>query len=427
MSDALVERLEDLKSRVRNALDQGRSASDEDLMREYTTYLETARSLYPDKQELAQLWRLPDEHPSLAITIFRDPLAGLRAADSAVSRLLAIVTTKDRISEMSAAAQAQAVGYDVFLSHSAADDVLAGKITEFLQASNISVFCTPGSIESGKWEPAVEAALKGARHLFVLLTPAALMASTWVHQEFGYFFGFQTAGDPDAEMRLHYLELQSNAQHPGMYAHFQATPVSSFDDPSLVARLVARIIGKPFSEPQSLEEPAGEAMQTPSRPLEILLGASGSFEQYDAYGPISRYHLFRIGVRNNLTDRSIEDFRLELNSIAPGIITFLPVPLIRMHDSKLPREEAIAKSYNVNPGQTLYFDVVALIEPAVDGSNIELRFSTLDLPNGVPVGNYVIQLLATGRNVQASTCDVRVAVDDNGSLLFTEPDTTMGT
>jgi len=142
--------------------------------------------------------------------------------------------------------------YDVFLSHSNADDELAQKIKHLLEDSKIHTFATPSSIPSGLWNPKIEKALQRSHHLWLLLTPKALEKSIWSHQEFGYFYGHKRAlGLDDADQRLHYFEIQGNSSRPGLYAHFQATPVLSFSDPILLARVIARSLGRDFNEPEN--------------------------------------------------------------------------------------------------------------------------------------------------------------------------------
>jgi hypothetical protein len=99
----------------------------------------------------------------------------------------------------------EALEYDVFLSHSSEDDELAQRVRTLLEASEIRTFATPGSIPSGLWNPQIEGALQRSQHLWLLLTPAALDRSIWAHQEFGYFYGYKRALDPEnADQRLHY-------------------------------------------------------------------------------------------------------------------------------------------------------------------------------------------------------------------------------
>lgn len=141
--------------------------------------------------------------------------------------------------------------YDVFLSHSGMDDALAKVIAELLFASGVSVFTTPGGLTAGKWEPAIETALKNSDKFWLLLTPDAFANSTWVHQEFGYFFGYHVGivGQEQAERKLNYFESDSEHARPGMYAHFQGTPVPSFSDSLFLARVIAKSVGKDLKEP----------------------------------------------------------------------------------------------------------------------------------------------------------------------------------
>ena len=80
--------------------------------------------------------------------------------------------------------------YEVFISHSSLDDALATDVKELLGANGISVFTTPGSIPTGKWEEQIEEALQRSTQIWVLLTTNAVKESVWVHHEFGYFYGF---------------------------------------------------------------------------------------------------------------------------------------------------------------------------------------------------------------------------------------------
>jgi hypothetical protein len=152
--------------------------------------------------------------------------------------------------------------YDVFLSHSSEDDELAQRIKRLLEDSEIHTFATPSSIQSGLWNPKIEKALQRSRHLWLLLTPTALEKSIWSHQEFGYFYGHKSAlGLDDADQRLHYFEVQSNFSRPGLYGHFQATPVPSFDDPVSLARVIAGSLSRDFNEPK---DPSAWLLQGPT-------------------------------------------------------------------------------------------------------------------------------------------------------------------
>jgi hypothetical protein len=152
--------------------------------------------------------------------------------------------------------------YDVFLSHSSEDNELAQRIKRLLEDSEIHTFATPSSIPSGLWNPRIEKALQRSRHLWLLLTPKALERSIWSHQEFGYFYGHKRAlGLYDADQRLHYFEIQGNSSRPGLYFHFQATPVLSFDDPVLLARVIARSLSRDFNEPKN---PTAWLLQQPT-------------------------------------------------------------------------------------------------------------------------------------------------------------------
>lgn len=143
--------------------------------------------------------------------------------------------------------------YDVFLSHAGLDDELASVVKGLLEYNDIKVFATPESIESGKWEPKIEKALQRSRDIWVLLTSAALSQSVWVHQELGYFYGFQhgRGEDPEGD-RCHYLFTPGTVQ-PGLYRELQGTPIDSFEDPRIAAEAITQGIGRDFKLPPNYD------------------------------------------------------------------------------------------------------------------------------------------------------------------------------
>ncbi len=85
--------------------------------------------------------------------------------------------------------------FEIFISHSALDNDLAKDAQNLLAHNGIKAFCTPLS-EGGKWEDAIEDALKEVTDVWVLLTENAVYRSIWVHQELGFFYGYHHATDP---------------------------------------------------------------------------------------------------------------------------------------------------------------------------------------------------------------------------------------
>lgn len=139
--------------------------------------------------------------------------------------------------------------YDVFLSHSSLDDELASDVEDILKLNGITVFATPGSIISGKWEPQIEEALQNSDHIWVLLTPNALSHSVWVHHELGYFYGFRHGrGEDSLGSRSHYV-YEEDTPKPGLYAQLQGVPVETLGDPLVVATTIAETLGRDLKPP----------------------------------------------------------------------------------------------------------------------------------------------------------------------------------
>lgn len=138
---------------------------------------------------------------------------------------------------------------DVFLGHSSLDDNLCKDITVLLENSDLRVFATPASIPTGKWEEQIEEALQNASTVWVLLTPNAMSQSVWTHHEFGYFYGFRHGKgvDPRGDSCRF---LYSDPSHlRGLYSHIQGIQVASFEDPVVLARIIAKSLQKAFKEP----------------------------------------------------------------------------------------------------------------------------------------------------------------------------------
>lgn len=143
--------------------------------------------------------------------------------------------------------------YHVFSSHSSLDDHLAGDVKALLEHNHINVFCTPTSIQSGKWEPQIEDALQNSDELWVLLTPNALAQSVWVHQELGYFYGYgHGTGSDDLGTHSHYL-YQEGTPQPGLYAQLQGTTIKDIGNPIEVAATIAADLGKATEIPSDWE------------------------------------------------------------------------------------------------------------------------------------------------------------------------------
>ncbi|MDP2950078.1 MAG: toll/interleukin-1 receptor domain-containing protein [Chloroflexota bacterium] len=133
---------------------------------------------------------------------------------------------------------------DVFLSHSSLDDELCKDIAALLRYSGLSVFATPGSIATGKWEEQIEEALQNASTIWVLLTPNAVSQSVWSHHEFGYFYGFRHGKGVDSRGDSCRFLYSDPSHLRGLYDHIQGTRVTSFEDPVPLAQEIAAGLGK---------------------------------------------------------------------------------------------------------------------------------------------------------------------------------------
>jgi hypothetical protein len=141
--------------------------------------------------------------------------------------------------------QVTATAYDVFLSHSSLDDQLASDVKGILEANALVTFATPGSIPSGKWEPQIEDALRNSVSIWVLLTPAALRDSVWVHHEFGYFYGYgHGVGRDPAGQACRFLYTEGTELR-GLYREILGVKIDSIEDPTQIAQTIAEEMGVP--------------------------------------------------------------------------------------------------------------------------------------------------------------------------------------
>ena len=139
--------------------------------------------------------------------------------------------------------------YDVFLSHSSLDDELAEDVRTLLDESGITVFSTPTSIPSGKWEQQIEDALSASTDAWVLLTPNALAESVWVHQELAYFYGFRHGqGEDPLGQHARYIYGEGTPR-PGLYDQLQGTAVDQLGNPVEVAGAIASSLGNDLRIP----------------------------------------------------------------------------------------------------------------------------------------------------------------------------------
>jgi len=139
--------------------------------------------------------------------------------------------------------------YDVFLSHSNLDDALAKDVKELLEHNKISVFCTPKSIPSGKWEPQIEDALKNSTDFWGLLTLNALNQSIWVHHELGYFYGFRHGQEVDPLGQHSRYLYEDGTPQLGLYDQLQGTTIKDLGNPIEVAKTIASHLNKTIALP----------------------------------------------------------------------------------------------------------------------------------------------------------------------------------
>ncbi len=170
-----------------------------------------------------------------------------------------------QITEAQSVPELDDMEYDVFLSHSSLDDELTEDVRQILIASGLSVFATPASIPTGSWEPQIEDALRSSRSIWVLLTPHAVRASVWTHQEFGFFYGFNQGNGSDKEgHRCRYL-FTRGTERRGLYAWFQGNVIDSFEDPEIVAKEIVSALGSELVLP-----PRWVSRKYPERPTNAL-------------------------------------------------------------------------------------------------------------------------------------------------------------
>ena len=156
---------------------------------------------------------------------------------------------------VSTADEAPAAGntYDVFLSHSSHDDQLSADVKLLLEHNGLTVFTTPSSIPSGKWEQQIEDALQDAVDCWVLLTPNALAQSVWVHHELGYYYGFRYGREIDQlGFHSHYI-YPLEEPRPGLYDHLQGNDTDDIGNPEVVASIILESLRKPLNLPSDWE------------------------------------------------------------------------------------------------------------------------------------------------------------------------------
>lgn len=135
--------------------------------------------------------------------------------------------------------------YNVFLSHAAEDNELAGSVANLLRDLGIEVFTTVPGYPIGLWPDEVRNALEQSEEFWLLLTEHALNRSAYVHHEFGYFYGYLRRKMSSTDVRfvgnrLRLVVKESLEGLPGMYRDVQAFQVDSFE--LRFADQIARII-----------------------------------------------------------------------------------------------------------------------------------------------------------------------------------------
>jgi hypothetical protein len=94
-------------------------------------------------------------------------------------------------------------GFDVFLSFSHADELLARAVYDFLTGLGTSVFFSRlslGQLSRADYQKAIDSALERARHMVVVTSSAQHVRSPWVSAEWGMFVNEQRSGRKDGNL-----------------------------------------------------------------------------------------------------------------------------------------------------------------------------------------------------------------------------------
>lgn len=129
-----------------------------------------------------------------------------------------------------------------------------------------------------------------------------------------------------------------------------------------------------------------------------------------------RVRLFRVAVVNT-SSVTIDGVRLKLLSFTLQNAPFLPLEMRFMNDEtddfRMSREGAV-----LSPGE---FQLVDIVQKSQDSTEMVLRYAARALPNMIPTREYLLNLVAVGRDVPPVEAQYRIGPDDNGLLFFGRP------
>jgi hypothetical protein len=143
-----------------------------------------------------------------------------------------------------------------------------------------------------------------------------------------------------------------------------------------------------------------------ARKLRILPTAMP--QHFIAMGGVSCV-LYYLEILNESEGKTVDNVNVSLVRVAPAIesLSWLPVSLHIKHDNAKPHRT----SFSLNPNEHKQIDLVSAPESA-DRIGVNASDVALDLP----VGDYILTVKATGKDVPPSEAAFRVWADDTGKL-----------
>lgn len=141
-----------------------------------------------------------------------------------------------------------------------------------------------------------------------------------------------------------------------------------------------------------------------------------TFENHQVHLSVGRLTYCRVGVANE-GDSTVDDVSVVLHALSPDTVGRHNLPLQFMHDTVLPYRRSISLA----PKTEVFVDVVAYFDAFLSDDRLRLTHTIENATpeiGSLPVQEYVIDILASGRHVLPDLKRFRIGVQ--GGVLYME-------